>query len=157
MMNKISGFITVFLMLILSFIFKGYAFDSGQQLTEFEVSKNDTAGISIIERPRIEYKAKGLRNPFQQPVSSIEDKPVNAEESVAAQPVSLPLLNVQGVIWQGNPKQAIINNRVMKVGDSLEDVEVIEISKEGVTVLYAGVQYHISTFPAMGRQDSEEK
>ncbi|MDD3088235.1 MAG: hypothetical protein PHP89_06705 [Candidatus Omnitrophica bacterium] len=154
-MNKILRYITVFLLLILVFILKGYAFDIGQQLTEAEVSQKGTGSISIIERPRIEYRARGLRNPFQQPISSTEDKPGKTEEPASVEVASLPVLNVQGIIWQGNPKQAIINNRVMKVGDSLDNIDVIDISKEGVTVLYAGVQHNISTSPAPGRQDSE--
>ncbi|MDD4982039.1 MAG: hypothetical protein PHS12_04705 [Candidatus Omnitrophica bacterium] len=153
MMNKILRYITAFLLLSLVFILNGYAFDIGQQLTEAEASNKGTG--RIIERPRIEYKARGLRNPFQQPISSTEDKPEKTEEPIVAEPVSLPVLNVQGVIWQGNPKQAIINNKVMKVGDSLDNIDVIDISKEGVTVLYAGVQHHISTSPATGQQDSE--
>ncbi|MBN2830860.1 MAG: hypothetical protein JXL82_01085 [Candidatus Omnitrophica bacterium] len=155
MMDRTSRFITVFLSLILAFFLKSYAFDIGKNLIEAEVSKKEPG--MIIERPRIEYRARGLRNPFQQPVSTTEEKPVKAEESVAIDPVFLPVLNVQGIIWQGNPKQAIINNRVMKVGDSLDNIDVIDINKEGVTVLHAGVQHNISTSPVTGRQDSEQK
>ena len=155
MMDKTSRFIMLFLSLVFIFFLKSYAFDIGKNLTEAEVSKKEPG--MTIERPRIEYRARGLRNPFQQPVSTTEEKPAKAEESVAIDPVSLPVLNVQGIIWQGNPKQAIINNRVVKVGDSLDNIDIIDISKEGVTVLYAGVQHNIGTSPATGRQDSEKK
>ncbi len=155
MMGKTSRFITVFLSLMLAFFLKSYAFDIGKHLTGSEAS-NKEPGM-IIERPRIEYRARGLRNPFQQPASATEEKPVKTEEPVVIDPVSLPDLNVQGIIWQGNPKQAIINNRVMKIGDSLDNIDVIDINKEGVTVLHAGVQHNISTSPATGRQDSEKK
>ena len=155
MMDKTSRFIMLFLSLVFIFFLKSYAFDIGKHLSEAEASKKEPG--MIIERPRIEYRARGLRNPFQQPLSTIEEKPVRAEESVVIDPVSLPVLNVQGIIWQGNPKQAIINNRVMKVGDSLDNIDIIDISKEGVTVLYAGVQHNIGTSPVTGRQDSEKK
>jgi len=155
MMDKTSRFIMLFLSLVFIFFLKSYAFDIGKHLSEAEASKKEPG--MIIERPRIEYRARGLRNPFQQPVSAMEEEPVKTEEPVSMDPVTLPALNVQGIIWQGNPKQAIINNRVVKVGDSLDNIDIIDISKEGVTVLHAGVQHNISTSPATGRQDSEKK
>jgi hypothetical protein len=100
-----------------------------------------------IVRPKVEYKAQGLRNPFEQPSLGLELEPDQAEKGLKE--VVLPLLIVQGIIWEGNPKQAIINNNVVKVGDTLESVDIVDISKEGVIVLFAGVEYGLSTTPAM--------
>jgi hypothetical protein len=48
---------------------------------------------------------------------------------------------VQGVIWGGIMPQAIINNKIVNIGDVIEGAEVIEISKKGVTLLYKKRKY----------------
>jgi hypothetical protein len=104
-----------------------------------EVSKN----TEVITRPNVEYRAQGLRNPFEQPVLVSESD--NVESSLKFEVAKLPQLTVQGIIWGGNFPQAIINNKVVKIGDVLEGAEVVEIEKEGVTVLFAGVDYKLTT------------
>jgi hypothetical protein len=64
-----------------------------------------------------------------------------------------PDLVVQGLIWGSSLPQAIINNKVVKVGDVIQGADIIDISKEGVLVLFAGTEYKLSTKPAMGRQE----
>jgi hypothetical protein len=122
---------------------------------EVDETNMEKAGMKIgkrvetIIRPNVEYKATGLRNPFEQPVLGSED---NADGSLVAKEATLPSLTVQGIIWEGSPKQAIINNKVVKVGDTLESVDIVDINKEGVTVLFAGVEHKLTTAPAMGQQ-----
>lgn len=43
---------------------------------------------------------------------------------------------VQGLVWGQAIPQAIINNKVVSVGDTIDDAKVIDISKEGVRLLY---------------------
>jgi hypothetical protein len=45
--------------------------------------------------------------------------------------------------------QAIINNKVLKVGDTIEGAQVKNIGKEGITVLFEGSEYNLSS-PAAG-------
>ncbi len=91
-----------------------------------------------IEYPQDNYN---IRSPFktqipepkpQQPVTEI--KPQEEESGV----VALPRFNVQGMVWQGANPLAIINNRVLKVGDTLNDAKVVNVSKDGVDFLYQG-------------------
>ncbi len=96
-------------------------------------------------RPKVDYSAQGLRDPFMgkggqsgtgEEVNPVEKKP-------------LPALTVQGVIWGGNFPQAIINNKVLKVGDTIEGVKIKAIAKEGIIVLFEGSESAISS-PAAG-------
>jgi len=110
----------------------------------------ESRSVMPISRPEINYQSTGKRNPFEQP-SVFSDKgetdiPVPVE-------MQLPSLTVQGIIWEGNYKQAIINNRVVKIGDIIENADVVDINKEGVTVLFAGVEYKLSTITALGQQE----
>jgi hypothetical protein len=52
---------------------------------------------------------------------------------------------VQGVIWGTELPQAIINNKVVKVGDTIEEVRILDIQKGGITVFYKSRNYTISS------------
>jgi len=84
-----------------------------------------------------EYNAEGLRDPF-----GIEEKVQGPEESGQEVAVSLPQLDVQGLVWGGIP-QAIINNRIVRVGDTLEGARVIKIDKNGVTVSFNNKEHSL--------------
>lgn len=98
-------------------------------------------------RPKVEYKADNLRNPFEQPSVLSE-----SEGAGSSKENPMPKLVVQGIIWGSSFPQAIINNKVVKVGDTLEGVDIIDISKEGVIIMFAGIEHKLSTAPAMGQQ-----
>ena len=99
-------------------------------------------------RPNIEYKADGLRNPFEQPSVLSESEGTGSSGEKA-----MPKLVVHGIIWGSSLPQAIINNKEVKVGDTVEGADVVDISKEGVIILFAGIEHKLSTAPAMGQQD----
>lgn len=93
--------------------------------------------------PNVEYKAEGLRDPFQ---SYLEQR--KTEELIAASPeaeVPLLTLTVQGIIWGGSFPQAIINDKVVKTEDTIDGARITNITKEGVSVLFEGRQYNLSS------------
>jgi len=89
----------------------------------------------VIARPVVEYKSGELRDPFQSVVTS-EEKKVTPEGKVdLMQPGSdLGNLKVQGIIWGGRIPQAIINDKVLTVGDTIEGAEILSIDKKGITL-----------------------
>ncbi len=97
----------------------------------------------------IEYTSGDLRDPFGDLFQLAEEKAKKEKESqiiqnpleniVPDKPLpSLDNFKVQGVIWGGKFPQAIINNKVLGVGDSIEGVEIVEIDKKGITLNFAG-------------------
>jgi len=56
----------------------------------------------------------------------------------------LPTLSIEGLIWNTRMPQAIINGRVVRVGDTIEDVKILKIDKEGIGVEYQGESAFIS-------------
>ena len=154
--------ITVFFMFI-SFKIQVYAlnmeFSAPKEIDERNMEKTGlmapNKNVEAIVRPNVEYRAQGLRNPFEQP--SLGSESANADGSTKAEGEKIPQLTVQGVIWGGSLAQAIVNNKVVKVGDVLEGTEVIDINKEGVTVLSAGVEYKLTTLPAFNQVSLENK
>lgn len=97
-----------------------------------------------IARPDVVYKAEGLRDPFQNPLTEASKPAAKPEGAAVAERHAPPSLSVQGLIWGGNIPQAIVNNKVVKVGDAIDGARVISIDKNGITVLFEETEYKFS-------------
>lgn len=95
----------------------------------------------VVIRPKVEYMPAGSRDPFQSPIRMQNDQAgVTAPESIDQQN-PIKSLKVQGVIWGGELPQAIINNKVLKIGDTIESFRIVGIDRDGVTVISGSYQY----------------
>jgi hypothetical protein len=103
----------------------------------------------VISRPVIEYTSGDLRDPFSDlfQLAAEKEKKEKEEQKIQSpleniepeKPLpSLDKFKVQGLIWGGKFPQAIINNKVLGVGDSIEGVEIVNIDKKGITLDFAG-------------------
>lgn len=99
-------------------------------------------GPQVAEQ--IEYKSEDLPDPFREEQLEISEK-TQIKESKA-----LPNLQIQGTVWGGSFPQAIVNNKVVRVGDKIEGVTIIDINKAGVTVLFDNQQYNLTTSSSTG-------
>jgi hypothetical protein len=86
--------------------------------------------------PDIAYTAENLRDPFdpyvlpkQAPV--ILGVPVEGEELVP-----LPQLTIAGITWGSKFPQAIVNGKIVREGDVIEDARIVSISKDGVIISF---------------------
>jgi len=111
-----------------------------------------TAPEGSQEANKIEYKSEGLRDPFQEEQIEIKEQP---QEQIEAKP--LPHLEIQGMVWGGSFPQAIINNKVMRVGDTIEGVRITDINKNGVNVFFDNRQYNLSTSSPISSQSLDKK
>lgn len=84
----------------------------------------------------VKYTSQDLRDPFQSPF----EMGVGAIEQPMVSP-GLTHLKIQGIVWGSKMPQAIINNAVVGVGEVIAGVEILDIRREGVYVLYEGRQY----------------
>ena len=117
-----------------------FAFLGGQESKVLEESQKreqqiNEQDVELLKRPYLEYNAYNLRDPFEDLLTQKKEgirKPGESE----GETVTPPRLSVQGLVWGGRTPQAIIDNRVVKVGDVIEEAEIIEISKDGVTMVY---------------------
>lgn len=111
-----------------------------------------TVQAEPIERPDVEYTADSQRDPFRSLI--VEAKGTGQDESYVPGGEELPTLTVQGLVWGGKFPQAIINNKVVKIGDIIEGAQVANIEKGGVRLLFKGKNYSLSS-PASGVAQSE--
>lgn len=114
-----------------------------EAMTKLEEKEKSEIQEKIV-RPQIEYKSKGLRDPFQTP---FEKQFTLGSGAVAPDPwaVSLSFLKLQGVVWGGKFPQAIINDRVVKIGDTIEGALIVDINRDGVVLFLDGKQYKLSS------------
>lgn len=110
-----------------------------------------------ILRPLVVSEVAELNNPF---FNSIEDAikketinkpPATTEGNVVK---SLPAYTIQGVIWGTELPLAIINNKVLKIGDMLDEAKVENIDKNGVVVSLKGNLFTLSA-PAFSHKQAK--
>ncbi|MFH1397023.1 MAG: hypothetical protein ABIH27_00540 [Candidatus Omnitrophota bacterium] len=106
---------------------------------------------------KVEYSAEGLKDPFRSPPSLDPQEIIdNSAIAAAAAEKTLPVFTIQGVIWGGNNPLVIINDKILKIGDSIEDCRILEIDKEGVTVFYINKR-HTLPLPGGLKGGTDEK
>lgn len=127
--------VTVFMMGLFIFSQSGYA------------QPQDKESAAVVKaNTKIEYTAEGLRDPFEGCLKEEEKVSLVQEEEKPGGPEQrLPSLTVQGIIWGGSLTQAIINNKVVKTGDTIEGAKIIKIDKDGILALYGGSQFNLSS------------
>ncbi|TAM41240.1 hypothetical protein EPN54_02050 [bacterium] len=93
-----------------------------------------------INRPVIEYKSGNLRDPFLPLKMVQEEKAAGGGQRMDLIQVgsSVGDLKVQGIIWGGRFPQAIINDKVLTVGDTIGGVKLLSIDKNGITLSSSG-------------------
>lgn len=135
------------LIVFISILFITDVFAIETKLTEIKrlEEANKMVVLPAITRPKVEYNAEGLRDPFESQIPQesvpVVEAEVSGTQEIAGKP--LPPLVIQGVIWGGSLPQAIINNKVVKAGDIIEGVRVISIDKAGITLLFEDKQYKL--------------
>jgi hypothetical protein len=54
--------------------------------------------------------------------------------------IPLPTVVIEGIVWNTHMPQAIINSKVVRIGDDIDGFEITGISKDGITIDYDGEQ-----------------
>lgn len=107
---------------------------------------------SIYKRKVFKYDGDMFRDPFANPFTPVKDE---VKESVAKE-IKLPVLNVQGLMWGANYPSAIINDKVVKVGDVIEGATIIDINSKQVLVKYQEKSFQLPA-PALEVKDDKKK
>jgi hypothetical protein len=113
------------------------------------VEKNDDVLVTPVA-----YTSENLRDPFE---GYVIEEPLQADEALPEEDVVLPALTIAGITWGSSFPQAIINDKVVKAGDMVGDVQVISIAKEGLIFLYRKKQFILPAPGAGGAQKSDQK
>jgi len=90
------------------------------------------------------YDAEGLKDPFM-PTDIKKAAQLPEKEPEEPKIITPPSLIIQGIVWGGSLPQAIINQKIVKIGDTLEGARIIDINKDVVTIAFQDQQF---SFPA---------
>lgn len=145
-MKKINNVIAIILFIIIFII-----------LTQRYATAQESRIAELNLRPKVEYKAEGLKDPFQPYIIFLGERKAEEGQPVTGTFLSPPTLIVQGIIWGGKFPQAIINERVVKVGDTIEGIKVMQINEEGVTVVFGEQKYILSSPAASEKLEKLQK
>ena len=88
----------------------------------------------------LDYTAEQLRDPFV----SLLPQEVSADSS----PKALPSLRLQGLMYGSVRPRAIIEGKVVKEGDHVGEVEVVQILRDGVLLTYQNRRFFLRSGPA---------
>ena len=91
----------------------------------------------------LEYKAGKFRDPFgvlfEGNVSGQGQE--ETQGPTEEQALSAPHLKVEGIVWGGRFPQAIVNDKVVKIGDKIAGLRIISIDKDGIIAFFQGRRY----------------
>ena len=162
---------TIYILVIVAWCIAGsYAYaavsSTLKEISDLE-AKQESGSIApqedLLAKPQLEYTSSNLRDPFenllekekeQQQQVVQHNKPQMIMQPMKVKP--LPEIKLNGVMWGGLTPQAIINNKVVKVGDIIDGMKILSISKSGIKVLYMNSEHTISTPAAKNIQDIKE-
>ena len=92
-----------------------------------------------IEKPKIEMPDKPKppkTSEDKDPTKPKLPKPIVAPPVVKERP--LPHIMINGIIWNSDRPQAIINGRIVDIGDTISEIRIIGIRKTGIDGLFDG-------------------
>lgn len=79
----------------------------------------------------------------QAELERLQRQQVSETKTVPAPEINRADLKLQGIFWGISNPQAIINRKIVSVGDQVEDAEVEAITKESVTLSRNGQEFEL--------------
>ena len=76
--------------------------------------------------------------PVQQNVEQTNNEQTEQEEEYV---LPKPEFKISGIVWNSERPQAIIEGRVLEVGDKIEDWSISNIDQRGVEIIYLDYKY----------------
>jgi len=109
--------------------------------------------VASLKNPFIDQLPQPEK-PEEKPPTDIEEQPVptrrgdilpqdKSDNMKAEQRIPLPSFRISGLVWNSDRPQAIMNNQIVSVGDTINNCTITHISKEGVEVLFQEKTYTI--------------
>lgn len=84
----------------------------------------------------LEYRGRAYRNPFH---GLLQPQPDAA--AATAVPVAPPAMAITGIVWGSQKPMAIINGRLVGIGDVVGDAEIVAVERGAVRVRVQGQEF----------------
>ena len=86
-----------------------------------------------IVEPPVSVKVEPASRETYTPPVAFEPSPQHEPERP---PVIPPTLDIQGLVWNTHRPQAIINDQIFEIGDTIAQAKIIGVEKSGVKIIY---------------------
>lgn len=110
-----------------------------------------------LELPRLEYAADSYRDPFKSYIEKVVVDPNKKEPEPEMVVKPFPTLEIEGVFWGGKYPVALINNKIWKEGDVLEEAQIRSIDKQRIIFVFGNRQYEQALSAAQATLLSSQK
>lgn len=94
-----------------------------------------TCAVSLASEQTATVRYEGQRDPFGVPAVRNIIKPDVKNE------ISNISFALEGLLWETERPQAIINGKIVEKGDNVQGAEVLAIDKKGVRMRYKGQEF----------------
>lgn len=99
--------------------------------------------LADATRVPIQYTAGNYRDPLvsllPQPKA---ETPAASVQAQAPKPVpTAPNVRIEGMLWGGRRPQVLIDGKLYEIGDTVQDSEIVGITRDGVTVVNQGTTF----------------
>ncbi|MDD3375591.1 MAG: hypothetical protein PHY73_07730 [Candidatus Omnitrophica bacterium] len=136
-----------FLFIFLAELAMPHSFLQASEFFELTVAQTKNPFKSSL--PKIEEMVEKIPEPtninIEKPERKAQPRAVDLKdaEKKVKPIIKAPELIVSGLIWNTKLPQAIINQNVVTVGDTIESSKIVNIHKDGVDVLFSGITFTI--------------
>lgn len=139
-MGKIVLFVLIGLIVFMAAIYHISNQAGTPILTTSRISRGDNQPEKYSEeRIYVAYKGNTERNPFMSPLDTESTTPnKRPTPRVEKDLPALDKIKLQGIIVTPSGSKAVINDQILKVGDSIEGVKLLKIGKGYVILRYGG-------------------
>jgi|GEM_PF-2050739 len=87
------------------------------------------------------YNTHGKRDPFIPLIS--ENKTIMAQAGWSFISSKLPELKIEGILFDGINSLAIINDKIVTIGDNINNCKIASITREEIVIRYMDKEYSV--------------
>ena len=87
------------------------------------------------------YNTHGKRDPFIPLIS--EDKTIMGQAGWSFISSKLPEMKIEGILFDKTKPLAIINDKIVKVGDNINNCKIVSITREEMVIRYMDKEYSV--------------
>ena len=101
------------------------------------------------------YSAEELRDPFKTFLPITKEDEQDKTFQYIKEHITLPPFQIQGVLWGSSLPQAIVDNSVVKIGDTIKGAKVVNITRDYIEFLYMKEHFSVKT-PYLQKDDFKD-
>ena len=107
--------------------------------------------VPQVVRPVVRYTQSDKKDPFR----GYRKKLRTASDLGPVKEIQPPVMTIQGLIWGTTTPQAIIDGKIVKIGDVVSDAHIVDITKQGVEIMFEGRRFNVPAPALKNVQDSQ--